>query len=257
MGMLGFIGGSGFYKLLNSPREIRMETPFGMPAAPLVIGELQGQEAAFLPRHGMAHEYPPHRVPYRANVWAMKQAGAERIITACAVGSLKADIRPGDFVILDQFIDRTWGRDATFFDGPEVVHTPMADPYCPCLRTLIQESAEHLKLPVRAHGTVVTIQGPRFSTRAESASYRAMGYDVVNMTQCPEVVLARELKCCYAAVAVVTDYDAGVEGDARVHAVTHEEVLRVFAENIEKIRSLFHEIARRYALAKDDCGCRR
>lgn len=254
--MLGFIGGTGFYKFLESSREERRTTPYGEASAPVTRGELAGQQVAFLPRHGVNHEYPPHRVPYRANLWALKAAGVDRLVTACAVGSLKPEIHPGDFVLLDQFVDRTWGRDATFFDGPEVVHTSLADPYCPQLRETIEEAARFMKLPLRPRGTVVVIAGPRFSTRAESRGYQDMGADVINMTQCPEAALARELKLCYAAIAVATDYDAGVQGNPHVRPVTHEEVLRVFSWNIEKIRTLFTETAKRFTIMKDDCKCR-
>ena len=255
--MLGFIGGSGFYKFLTSPREERVETPYGAPAASLTLGELAGQTVAFLPRHGVKHEYPPHRVPYRANVWALKQAGVTRVVTACAVGSLNPAMKPGDFILLDQFVDRTWGREATFFDGPETVHTAMADPYCPLLRELVIASARYLNFSLHTRGTVVVVQGPRFSTRAESKSFRESGCDVINMTQCPEAALARELKLCYSAVALVTDYDVGVEGDLGMRPVTHEEVLKVFAQNIERVKTLFTEIAKRYTIMKDDCSCRK
>jgi 5'-methylthioadenosine phosphorylase len=234
---IGIFGGSGFYAFLEEVEEVELDTPHGKPSAPFVIGELDGKRVAFLPRHGRKHELPPHAIPYRANVWAMKELGVRRIIGPNASGALKAELRLGEFVVCDQFVDRTSGRKDTFYDGPETTHVSAADPYCPDLRTLLVETAQELDIPVRDGGTVVTIQGPRFSTRAESKWFQAMGWEVINMTQYPEGYLCRELELCYATVAMVTDYDVGVPG-TDVGAVTHEAVLKVFGENNDRLREL-------------------
>ncbi len=197
---------------------------------------------AFLPRHGARHELPPHRVPYRANLWAMRELGVRRIIGPCAAGALRADLQRGEFVVCDQFVDRTSGREDTFYDGgggEPVTHVSAANPYCPELRTLLVASAGELGIPVRDGGTVVVIQGPRFSTRAESAWFSTMGWDVVNMTAYPEAHLARELELCYANVSMVTDHDAGVAG---AEPVSGDEVMRVFHENLARLRELLFAV---------------
>jgi 5'-methylthioadenosine phosphorylase len=232
---LGVFGGSGFTSLLDDADEIEVETPYGKPSAPLVVGELGGRRVAFLPRHGRSHELPPHRVPYRANVWAMRELGVRRLIGPCASGALRAELRLGEFVVCDQFVDRTSGRSDTFYDGPETTHVSAADPYCPELRRLLVETARELGIPVRDGGTVVVVQGPRFSTRAESRWFQDAGWDVINMTAYPEGHLARELELCYANVSMVTDHDVGVETGEPVSA---ETVLRVFRENNEQLRDL-------------------
>ncbi|MBA2474796.1 MAG: S-methyl-5'-thioadenosine phosphorylase [Actinobacteria bacterium] len=234
---IGVIGGSGFSSLLEGAEEVELETPYGRPSAPVEVGELGGRRVAFLPRHGRRHELPPHAVPYRANVWALRELGVRRIVGSNASGALRADLRLGEFVVCDQFVDRTSGRADTFFDGPETAHVSAADPYCPELRRLLVETARRLGIPVRDGGTVVAIQGPRFSTRAESRWFAAMGWDVVNMTAYPECHLARELELCYASVSMVTDHDVGVEADGRP-PVSTETVLRVFEENNAGLRRL-------------------
>jgi 5'-methylthioadenosine phosphorylase len=231
---VGVFGGSGFYSFLERAEEVEVDTPYGRPSAPPVVGEIGGCRVAFLPRHGRAHELPPHRIPYRANVWAMKELGVRRIIGPCASGALTADLELGEFVVCDQFFDRTCGRGDTFYDGPETTHVSAADPYCPELRVLLVETARGLGIPVRDGGTVAVVQGPRFSTRAES-KWLASFCDVINMTAYPEGHLARELELCYANVSMVTDHDVGVEGTA---PVTTEEVVRVFDENNERLREL-------------------
>jgi 5'-methylthioadenosine phosphorylase len=234
---IGVFGGSGFYKLLEDPYEHRANTPFGPPSAPVTIGEIDGRTVAFIPRHGREHSLPPHMINYRANVWAMKDLGVTRIIGPGAVGSLQPDVKPGDFVICDQFVDRTSGRKDTFYDGPIVTHVSSADPYCPTMRKVAIESADTLGIKVHPTGTVVVIQGPRFSTRAESKWYAHQGWEVINMTQYPEAYLAMELEMCYCNISLVTDHDAGAEG---IEPVTSEEVVRVFNENNEKVRELIH-----------------
>ena len=236
---VGIFGGSGFYSFLDDVEEVELDTPYGKPSAPLVIGELGGKRVAFLPRHGRRHELPPHVIPYRANLWAMRELGVRRVIGPNASGALKAELGLGEFVVCDQFVDRTSGRGDTFYDGPETTHVSAADPYCPDLRQLLVETAAELGIPARDGGTVVTIQGPRFSTRAESKWFQAMGWDVINMTAYPEGYLARELELCYANISMVTDHDVGVEGGP---PVSHETVVRVFEENNERLRELLHAV---------------
>jgi 5'-methylthioadenosine phosphorylase len=236
---IGIFGGSGFYSFLEGVEEVELDTPYGKPSAPLVIGEVGGKQVAFLPRHGRSHELPPHRIPYRANVWAMRDLGVRRIIGPNASGALKPELRLGEFVVCDQFVDRTSGRADTFYDGPKTTHVSAADPYCPDLRQLLVETAGGLGIPVRDGATVVTIQGPRFSTRAESKWFQQLGWDVINMTAYPEGHLARELELCYANISMVTDHDVGVEG---AEPVSHEQVIKVFNENNERLRELLFAV---------------
>jgi 5'-methylthioadenosine phosphorylase len=235
--VIGVFGGSGFYEFLDDVEAVSIDTPFGVPSAPIRIGEIEGKRVAFMPRHGDKHEFPPHRVNFRANVWAMREVGVRRILGPCACGSLQPGLHPGTFVIPDQFVDRTSGRADTFYDD-RTVHVSAADPYCPELRRILRESAEALGIDVHDGGAVVVIQGPRFSTRAESRWFTSMGWTVVNMTQYPEAWLARELELCYATVALVTDYDVGLEGMPNVEPVTAEAAFRVFAENLSRLRDL-------------------
>ncbi len=247
--MIGIIGGSGFYTFLDDVEEVEVDTPYGTPSAPIALGEVDGTRVAFLPRHGRRHELPPHRIPYRANVWALREVGVRRLLGPNASGALHPDLRLGEFVLCDQYVDRTSGRPDTFYDGPETTHVSAADPYCADLRAVLYEAALELGIPVRERGTVVTIQGPRFSTRAESRWFSAMGWDVVNMTAYPEGHLARELELCYANVSMITDYDVGVEGG---EPVSQEEVVRVFAENNERLRALLRAVIPRIGTQPDD-----
>jgi 5'-methylthioadenosine phosphorylase len=247
--VIGVFGGSGFYEFLQGSEEVEVETPYGPPSAPLVVGDLGGVKVVFLPRHGRRHEFPAHRVPYRANVWAMREVGVRRIIGPNASGALRASLSIGEFVVCDQFVDRTSARADTFYDGPETTHVSAADPYCPDLRRVLLETASELGIPARDGGTVVTIQGPRFSTRAESRWFASMGWDVVSMTAYPEGHLARELELCYANVSMVTDHDVGVEGRKPVDA---ETVMRVFRENVEKLRRLLLAAIPRIGPQPDD-----
>jgi 5'-methylthioadenosine phosphorylase len=235
---IGVFGGSGFYEWLESADEVEVETPYGPPSGSIAVADVGGRRVAFLPRHGPNHEVPAPFVNYRANVWAMRELGVRRIIGPSAVGSLQPDLHPGDLMICDQFIDRTTGRSDTYYPGPEVVHISAADPYCPELRVLAARVAEQQSLRFRPSGTVVVVQGPRFSTRAESRWYGRMGWDIVGMTQYPEVILARELEMCYLNLSLVTDYDAGLEGAPEVGAVQAHDVIRVLAENIARVRDL-------------------
>ncbi len=239
---IGVFGGSGFYSLLSGAREFAIDTPFGAPSDRVMVGEIEGRRVAFMPRHGRYHQYPPHAINYRANLWAMKELGVSCIIAPGACGSLQPDIEPGCFVICDQFVDRTSGRISTFHDGPVAVHISTAEPYCPELRSIVAEKAQGLDIPVRSEGTAVIIQGPRFSTKAESIWYTRMGWHVINMTGYPEVTLARELELCYVNIALVTDWDAGVHAEAGVKPVTADEVHRVFAENNQHLRDLLYAL---------------
>jgi 5'-methylthioadenosine phosphorylase len=232
---IGVFGGSGFYDFLESTETVTVETPYGPPSAPPVIGDVGGRRVAFLPRHGADHRFPPHRIPYLANVWAMKELGVSRIFGPNACGSLQPQVKPGDFVICDQLVDRTRTRPHTFYDGPVTTHISFADPYCDVMRGVAIDAARSLEIPMHDRGTVVVIEGPRFSTRAESGWFAKAGWEVINMTQYPECVLARELELCYANISLITDYDVGVEG---VPPVTNDEVIRVFGENNAKLRDL-------------------
>jgi 5'-methylthioadenosine phosphorylase len=249
---VGVFGGSGFYEFLGGVEEIKVQTPFGEPSAPVMVGEIGGRRVAFIPRHGAKHEYPPHRVPYRANIWAMKELGVTRLVGPCAAGSLQPHVKPGDFVICDQVVDRTRSREHTFYDGPVTTHISWADPYCPQIRSVAIEQARSQGINVHERGTVVVIEGPRFSTRAESAWFGGQGWEVINMTQYPEALLAREQEICYANVSLITDYDVGVEG---VAPVTHDEVIRVFTQNNERLRDLLFAIVPALpAERRCDCG---
>lgn len=209
---------------------------------------------AFLPRHGKKHQYPPHVINYRANAWAMKSLGVTRIIGPCAAGSLAADVKPGDFVVSDQLVDRTTGRKDTFYDGPVTTHVSFAYPYCPQLRPIAVDLIRKQGIPVHDRGTVVTIQGPRFSTVAESRWFAAAGWQVINMTQYPEAYLARELEMCYVNIALITDYDVGLEGLPGVEPVTHEGVIKVFTENNERVKRVILEMIEAMP-AQRTCGC--
>jgi len=244
---IGVFGGSGFYQFLTGDvREIKVETPYGPPSDRVILGEIEGQKVAFLPRHGRDHSLPPHRINYRANVWAMKSLGVTDVIGPNACGSLQTHVKPGDFVICDQFVDRTTGRVDTFYDGPVTTHVSAADPYCPILREHAISVCRELGVSFHDRGTVVVIQGPRFSTKAESRWFTHMGWEVINMTQYPECFLARELEMSYVNLSLITDYDAGLvaEEGAGAHPVTNDEVLAVFRANLDKLRSvLFRMIA--------------
>ena len=239
---IGVFGGSGFYEFLDDALEVPVRTPYGLPSATVVVGTVGDRRVAFLPRHGTRHELPPHRVGFQANVWALHSLGVTQVIGPCAVGSLRSELAPGDLVVPDQLVDRTWGRPDTFWDGGPVQHLTFADPYTDSIRQVLLDAARAEHEPGRVHdgGTVVVVQGPRFSTRAESRWFQTMGWDVVNMTQHPEVVLCRELGMGYAGLCLVTDYDAGVEGEGGVEAVTMDEVFRVLAANVELTRRVLH-----------------
>lgn len=239
---IGVIGGSGFYRLLERAELVEVTTPYGAPSDAVAIGEVGGVAVAFLARHGRGHRWPPHSINYRANLWALAWLGVERVLAPAAVGSLQPHVKPGDFVVCDQYVDRTYGRLSTYFDGPPTVHIAAADPYCPDLRTRTVEAARRRGITVHERGTVVVVQGPRFSTRAESRWYSAQGWEVVNMTQYPEVTLARELQLCYVNISLVTDWDVGLEGQEGVAPVTVDEVLRVLQANNDRVRDVIYEL---------------
>jgi 5'-methylthioadenosine phosphorylase len=246
---IAIIGGSGLYELFdNEATAHTLDTPFGAPSGPITVAQVSGRPVAFLPRHGPGHRYPAHRIPYRANLWALRSLGCRRILAPCAVGGLLPEHRAGSFVLPDQLIDRTSGREHTFYDDG-AVHINFADPYCPSLREALLRTDT---VPLVDGGTMVVINGPRFSTRAESRGYAAAGGTVINMTGAPEAALARELALCYATVALVTDLDAGVEGD---HGVTQEEVFRVFADNTARMRELLLACVAKLAPERDGCAC--
>ena len=241
------IGGSGFYEFLDDPVEVTVETPYGAPAAPVAVGDVGGRAVAFLPRHGQGHEFPPHRINYRANMWALKSLGVERVLAPCAVGGLQPETQPGTLVVPDQLVDRTSGRVKTYVDRG-AAHAPFADPYCPDLREALVSSAEG----VVDVGTMVVIEGPRFSTRAESQSYAKAGWTVVNMTGHPEAVLARELGVCYGAVALVTDLDAGVSPE---ESVDQAQVFALFEKHIGRLKEMLASVVAGLPDGPPACGC--
>jgi len=249
---IAIIGGSGIYDpdIFEKTEKIKVYTPFGAPSAPITIGEYKGISIAFLPRHGEKHSIPPHSINYRANIWALKEIGVERVLAVSAVGSLQEKIKPGDFVILDQFIDRTWGRANTFYDGGQVCHISMADPFCPELNNIIYETAKSMKFRIHKDTTYVCIQGPRFSTRAESKLFKSWGAHVIGMTLVPEVNLAREARMCYATIGMVTDYDVWSK-----KPVSTEEVVRIMNENVEKAKKLLMNVIPKIPKERRKCKC--
>ncbi|WP_216823768.1 S-methyl-5'-thioadenosine phosphorylase [Mycobacterium rhizamassiliense] len=245
--MLGVIGGSGFYTFFDSDvRSVTVDTPYGEPSAAVAVGTIGEHEVAFLPRHGAGHEFSAHTVPYRANMWALRKLGVRRVFAPCAVGSLNPAYGPGAVVVPDQLVDRTRGRADTYFDSG-AIHVDFADPYCPTLR------GAATGLPDVVDGaTMVVIQGPRFSTRAESQWFASAGFTLVNMTGYPEAVLARELEICYAAIALVTDLDAGVAAGEGVKAV---DVYAEFEKNMVSFKTLVGEAIGRVAVDRDCPHC--
>jgi 5'-methylthioadenosine phosphorylase len=244
------IGGSGLYALLEGAEEHQVDTPYGAPSDSLTVATVGGRRVAFLPRHGKDHRFAPHRIPYRANLWALHSIGVTQILAPCAVGGLRPELGPGTFVLPDQLIDRTSGRAQTFYDD-RAIHVNFAEPYCAAGRDAVRRAAHDDQIDT-FDGTMVVIEGPRFSTRAESRWFASIGGAVVNMTGHPEAVLARELGVCYTSIALVTDLDAGVEGE---HGVTQEEVFRVFGENTERMRKLMLDAVTRLPEDPDD-ACR-
>ena len=258
---IGVIGGSGFYSFLDDVTEITVETPYGPPSDSLFLGKVAGREVAFLPRHGRKHHIPPHRINYRANLWALRSLGVRQVLGPCAVGGLRPEFGPGTLLVPDQLMDRTKGRAQTYFDGealpdgrqPGVVHVSFADPYCPAGRQAAVRTAREGGWEAVDGGTLVVVEGPRFSTRAESRWHASQGWSVIGMTGHPEAILARELALCYTSLTLVTDLDAGAETG---EGVSQHEVLQVFAANVGRLRMvLFDVVAALPATADRDCLC--
>ncbi len=250
---IGVFGGSGFYSLFTDAETRVIETPYGPPSDKIVIGTIAGKRVAFMPRHGAHHQLPPHQINYRANLWAMKSVGVTRLISPCAAGSLQKDVAPGDFVICDQFVDRTSGRKDTFYDGPISTHVSAAETYCPELSQLAFAAGKKAQIKMHPKGTVVVIQGPRFSTKAESKWFSAQGWEVINMTQYPEAHLARELELCVVNISLITDYDSGLAGN--VEPVSHSEVVKVFGDNLEKLKKLLVNLIEEIPKKREHCHC--
>lgn len=250
---IGVFGGSGFYKFLEDIEEVRVETPYGMPSDNLFIGKIGPHKVAFMPRHGRNHTILPHLLNYRANVWAMKSVGVERVISPCAAGSLQKHVKPGDFVICDQFVDWTDDRKSTFFEGPIVTHPSAAETYCPELRNLAIETGKELGITVHETGTVVVINGPRFSTKAESKFFTNQGWEVINMTAFPENYLVKEMDMCPVNISLITDYDAGLVGD--VPPVSHHEVIEVFNNNLSNLKTLLFKMIEKIPAERNNCNC--
>jgi 5'-methylthioadenosine phosphorylase len=249
---IGVFGGSGFYSLLDDVREVKVDTPYGAPSDSVFLAEVGGRRVAFLPRHGRRHTIPPHLINYRANVWAMRALGVKAVIAPCAAGSLQAHVKPGDFVVCDQFVDRTRTRPHTFFDGPIVSHVSSAETYSPALRAIASDVIREHGIPLHERGTVVVIEGPRFSTKSESKWFSDAGWAVINMTQYPEAYLCRELGMAVVNISLITDYDAGVlEGTESVDA---RSVLEVFQENAARIQKVVLEMITRFPADLDSLG---
>ena len=236
---IAIIGGTGIYdtEIISNNQTVDLETPYGKTSDSLTVGEFNGKKIVFLPRHGKKHSVPPHKINFRANIWALKEIGVKRIIAPCAVGSLRENMEPGHIAIPDQFIDRTKERESTFYDKGTVAHISTADPFCPELRDLAISAGKKLDYDIHEKATQVCIEGPRFSTRAESNMFRNWGADTINMTLFPECVLARESQICYVAIATITDYDVWAET-----AVSHHEVLKTLEKNVEKTSSIIQNI---------------
>jgi 5'-methylthioadenosine phosphorylase len=240
------IGGTGFYTFLEDPTDHVVETPYGAPSAPVSVGTFAGRRVAFLPRHGRHHELPPHAINYRANLWALRSLGVRQVLAPCAVGGLGAQVAPGDVVVPDQLVDRTHRRVGSFVETG-AVHLPFADPYCPGVSAAVAGADPRIAIG----GTMVVVEGPRFSTRAESQHYAAQGWSLINMTGSPEAALAREMRQCYAAIALVTDMDAGAEHEA---GVDQREIFALFQANLDRLTGLLSAAIGRLP-DPDGCGC--
>ena len=251
---IGIIGGSGLYSLLDDSKEVKVQTKYGAPSDSITIGTIAGRNVVFLPRHSRKHTIPPHKVPYRANIDALRQLGVNRIIATNAVGSLDRNYKPGELAIFDQFINATHGRHDTYYDEEVVAHVSSADPYCLQLRNVAIKVAKEAGIKMHDSGTVVVINGPRFSTRAESKMFKLYGAHMINMTQYPEVILAREKQMCYLGIGLVTDYDSGLEGDDGVEPVTADEVAKIFDANVGKAKKMIHGIVAEVPEEKT-CSC--
>jgi len=248
---IGIIGGTGVYdpNLIEDAKRIKFHTPFGSTSDFITTGTYKEKEIAVIPRHGLSHSINPSNVNYRANIWAMKELGVTHLLTSSAVGSLREDYRPGELVFADQFIDRTYRRIQTLYEGNQVCHISTAEPVCSKLRKMFKEETEKLNLPFHSKGTCVVVEGPRFSTKAESKMYQVWGADIIGMTMHPEATLAREAGICYATVAMVTDYDCWKDTNVDI-----EEVMTTMKNNVEKVKKLFTAVIPK--IEDDSCGCR-
>ncbi len=248
---IGIIGGTGVYDpaFIQDGREIKVFTPFGETSDMITVGSFKGRQIAFIPRHGKGHKIPPHRINFRANIWALKELGVKRIIAPAAVGSLREDIKPGDIVIPNQFIDRTRRADS-FYEGGKICHISAADPFCPELIDIVSQTCKELNFPFHTNSTYICVQGPRFSTRAESKLFRQWGADIIGMTLVPECVLAREAEICYVGIATVTDYDVWAE-----KPVSIEGVIKTLNENVSKTRKLLEELVPKIPVERN-CVCK-
>jgi 5'-methylthioadenosine phosphorylase len=250
----GVIGGSGVYSLFENPEEIEIDTEYGKPSDKVSLGTISGRSVAFIPRHGKEHTIPPHKINYRANIAALDSLGVTRLISITAVGSLRMDFVPGDFAIPNQFINMTSGRADTFYDGPPVTHISTAFPYCPEMRKLAVRVGDYDNIKYHENATIIVINGPRFSTMAESKLFNSIGADIINMTQYPEIALAREKGMCYSSIAVVTDYDAGIEVDQHIPPVSFEDVGKKFASSIEKVKTMVADLIKETPTERS-CDC--
>ncbi|MEM2121798.1 MAG: S-methyl-5'-thioadenosine phosphorylase [Candidatus Woesearchaeota archaeon] len=250
---IGIIGGTGVYdsSLLKNSENVKVNTPYGSPSDLITIGEFMGKKIAFIPRHSAKHTINPTKVNYRANIYALKELGVTRIISITAVGSLKEEIKPGDFVFTDQFVDFTKFRKNTFYEGQKVAHISIPKPFCEEIRNILINTAKQLNYDFHEKGTCVVIEGPRFSTIAESEMFRKLGFDTINMTMVPEVILARELGMCYANISMVTDYDVWKE-----HFVTQDEVSKIMRQNIEKVKNILKNVIPKIKY-EGKCSCRK
>ncbi|MBM3200289.1 S-methyl-5'-thioadenosine phosphorylase [Candidatus Woesearchaeota archaeon] len=248
---VGIIGGTGVYdpNLIQDSKKIKVNTPFGRTSDLVTTGVFKGVEMAIIPRHGTGHRINPSNVNYRANIWALKSLGVTHILASSAVGSLKEEYKPGELVIVDQFIDRTCKRATSFYEGDQVCHISTAEPFCPTLRKKLIEEAKKLKVKFHDRGTCVVVEGPRFSTKAESRMYQCWGADIIGMTMHPEATLAREAEICYATVAMVTDYDCWKDKPVDI-----DEVVKIMNENVSKVKELFTAVIPK--ISGDDCNCR-
>ena len=252
---IGVIGGSGLYSLLKDAEEFDGTTEHGRPSSKISVGTIGGRKVAFLARHGSKHMIPPHKVPYKANIAALKQLGVKRIIASAAVGSLDPEYKPGELALFDQFVNMTHGRDDTFYHEAPVTHISSAEPYCPEMRAVAYKEARDLGIAVHNGGTVVVINGPRFSTKAESRMFSRQGFNMINMTQYPEAHLALEQEICYLGIGMVTDFDSGLEGRDDIKPVTMEEVNRIFASNVGKVKELINRTVPALPESRAKCHC--
>ncbi|MDD5148477.1 MAG: S-methyl-5'-thioadenosine phosphorylase [Candidatus ainarchaeum sp.] len=250
--MIGIIGGSGLEdpRIIKDFEEKEIPTPFGKPSDKIVLGKIEKTGVAIVSRHGKKHSINPTNVPYKANIWALKELGCTHILATTACGSLREKIRPGQIIFPDQFIDFTKKRGYTFFDSEKVMHIPLADPFCHCLSKMLAKTAKELGLEFHEKGTIITIEGPRFSTRAESKMFRMLGADIVNMSTVPEVILARELGICYQSIAMATDYDCWKGAET----VDIETVMKAMAKNSENVKKLIAKTIPKIP-AKKSCEC--